>query len=90
VGAGSITCNFDGVEKHPTVIEDEAFIGSDTMLIAPVRIGRGAVTGAGSAISKDVPPGALGVERSNQRNVMGYGKKRARKKEAEGLEGDNP
>lgn len=90
VGAGSITCNFNGVEKHPTVIEDDAFIGSDTMLIAPVRIGRGAFTGAGSAISKDVPPGALGVERSRQRNVLGYGEKRARKKEAEGLEGDNP
>ncbi len=89
VGAGSITCNYDGVEKHPTVIEDEAFIGSDTMFIAPVRIGKGAVTGAGSAISKDVPPGALGVERNRQRNVPGYRDKRAKKKEAEGLEGDN-
>ncbi len=77
VGAGSITCNYDGRQKHATVIEDGAFIGSDTMLIAPVRIGRGAVTGAGSAISKDVPPAALGVERSQQRNVEGYRKPRA-------------
>lgn len=90
IGAGSITCNYDGVKKHTTVIEDEAFIGSDTMFIAPVRIGRGAVTGAGSAISKDVPPGALGVERSHQRNVPEYRSRKAKKKEAEGLEGDNP
>ncbi len=82
VGAGSITCNFDGREKHPTVIEDGAFIGSDTMFIAPVRIGRGAVTGAGSAITVDVPDGALGVERSRQRNIEGY--KRKAKKEEEG------
>jgi len=80
IGAGSITCNYDGVEKHRTVIEDEAFVGSDTMFIAPVRIGKGAVTGAGSAISKDVPPGALGVERSKQKNILEY-KKRAKKKE---------
>lgn len=83
VGAGSITCNYDGVSKHRTVIEDEAFIGSDTMFIAPVRIGKGAVTGAGSAISRDVPPGALGVERGKQRNIIEY-KKKAKKKEEEG------
>lgn len=80
IGAGSITCNYDGAEKHRTVIEDEAFIGSDTMFIAPVRIGKGAVTGAGSVISKDVPPGALGVERSKQKNILEY-KKRNKKKE---------
>lgn len=80
VGAGSITCNYDGVSKHRTVIEDEAFIGSDTMFIAPVRIGKGAVTGAGSSIARDVPPGALGVERSKQRNIIEY-KKKAKKKE---------
>ena len=90
IGAGSITCNYDGVKKHPTVIEDEAFIGSDTMFIAPVRIGKGAVTGAGSAISKDVPPGALGMERNRQRNVLEYRSRKAKKKEeAEGFEGDN-
>jgi bifunctional UDP-N-acetylglucosamine pyrophosphorylase/glucosamine-1-phosphate N-acetyltransferase len=72
IGAGTITCNYDGVEKHRTVIEDGAFIGSDTMLVAPVRIGKGAVTGAGSAITKDVPAGALAVERSEQKIVEGY------------------
>ncbi len=77
VGAGTITCNFDGVNKHRTVIGDDAFIGSDTMLVAPVRIGRGAVTGAGSTITRDVPPGALAVERSEQRTVRGYAARKA-------------
>ncbi|MBI3286726.1 MAG: bifunctional UDP-N-acetylglucosamine diphosphorylase/glucosamine-1-phosphate N-acetyltransferase GlmU [Chloroflexi bacterium] len=61
IGAGTITCNFDGVKKNRTVIEDGAFIGSDTMLVAPVTVGRGAVTGAGSVVTRDVPPGALAV-----------------------------
>jgi len=61
IGAGTVTCNYDGRRKHETVIEDGAFIGSDTMLIAPVRIGRGAVTGAGSVVNKDVPPGGVAV-----------------------------
>ncbi|MDQ7819758.1 MAG: bifunctional UDP-N-acetylglucosamine diphosphorylase/glucosamine-1-phosphate N-acetyltransferase GlmU [Armatimonadota bacterium] len=61
IGAGTITCNYDGRRKHHTVIEDEAFIGSDTMLVAPVRVGRGAVTGAGSVVTKDVPAGAVAV-----------------------------
>jgi bifunctional UDP-N-acetylglucosamine pyrophosphorylase/glucosamine-1-phosphate N-acetyltransferase len=61
IGAGSITANYDGVEKKPTVIEDGAFIGVDTMLRAPVRVGRGARTGAGSVVTKDVPPGATAV-----------------------------
>lgn len=61
IGAGTVTCNYDGRGKYPTVIEDEAFIGSDSMLIAPVRIGRGAVTGAGSVVNKDVPPGGVAV-----------------------------
>ncbi|GAB4506069.1 MAG: bifunctional UDP-N-acetylglucosamine diphosphorylase/glucosamine-1-phosphate N-acetyltransferase GlmU [Anaerolineales bacterium] len=59
IGAGTITCNFDGERKHKTVIEDGAFIGSDTMLVAPVRIGKGAKTGAGSVVTHDVPPGAV-------------------------------
>jgi bifunctional UDP-N-acetylglucosamine pyrophosphorylase/glucosamine-1-phosphate N-acetyltransferase len=59
IGAGTITCNYDGRKKHPTVIEDGAFIGSDTMLVAPVRIGAGARTGAGSVVTRDVPPGAI-------------------------------
>lgn len=61
IGAGTVTCNYDGRRKHHTVIEDEAFIGSDTMLIAPIRVGRGAVTGAGSVVNKDVPPGGVAV-----------------------------
>lgn len=72
IGAGSITCNYDGRAKHPTVIGDGAFIGSDTMLIAPVTIGARAVTGAGSAITEDVPDDALAVERAEQRTVPGY------------------
>lgn len=61
IGAGTVTCNFDGVGKHRTVIEDDAFIGSDTMLVAPVRVGSGARTGAGSVVNRDVPPGELVV-----------------------------
>ncbi|HZA26382.1 MAG TPA: bifunctional UDP-N-acetylglucosamine diphosphorylase/glucosamine-1-phosphate N-acetyltransferase GlmU [Actinomycetota bacterium] len=76
IGAGTITCNYDGYEKHRTVIGDRAFIGSDTMLVAPVRLGREAVTGAGSAITRDVPDGALAVERAEQRVVEGYSKRR--------------
>ncbi len=72
VGAGSITCNYDGAHKHATVIGDGAFIGSDTMLVAPVRIGEGAITGAGSAITRDVPADALAVERNDQRIVEGW------------------
>jgi bifunctional UDP-N-acetylglucosamine pyrophosphorylase/glucosamine-1-phosphate N-acetyltransferase len=72
VGAATVTCNYDGYEKYGTVIDDEVLIGSDTMLVAPVRVGRRAVTGAGSVISKDVPAGALGVERAEQRTVRGY------------------
>lgn len=72
VGAGTITCNYDGVNKHATVIEDGAFVGSDTMLVAPVRIGEGAVTGAGSAITRDVPAHALGMARSEQSVIEGW------------------
>lgn len=61
IGAGTITCNFDGKQKHPTVIEQGVFIGSDTMLVAPVKIGEGARTGAGSVVTKDVPPYTLAV-----------------------------
>ncbi|MFP3916135.1 MAG: bifunctional UDP-N-acetylglucosamine diphosphorylase/glucosamine-1-phosphate N-acetyltransferase GlmU [Actinomycetota bacterium] len=77
VGAGSITCNYDGYDKHPTVVGDDAFIGSDTMLVAPVRVGDRAVTGAGSVITSDVAPGALAVERSAQKEVPGYAERRA-------------
>jgi len=81
IGAGTITCNYDGEHKHRTVIGDGAFVGSDTMLVAPVTIGEGATTGAGSAIAKDVPAGALGVERCEQKNVDGWAtRKRVAKK----------
>lgn len=67
VGAGTITCNYDGKNKHPTFISDGAFIGSNANLVAPVTVGENAVIGAGSTITKDVPPGALGVARCKQK-----------------------
>jgi bifunctional UDP-N-acetylglucosamine pyrophosphorylase/glucosamine-1-phosphate N-acetyltransferase len=76
IGAGTITCNYDGVKKHPTIIEDGVFIGSDTQLIAPVRIGKGAYVAAGSSISEDVPADALGVARGRQENKPGWAAKR--------------
>lgn len=69
VGAGTITCNYDGREKHRTIIEDRVFVGSDTQFVAPVRVGEGAVVGAGSTITEDVPPGALAVARARQVNL---------------------
>jgi bifunctional UDP-N-acetylglucosamine pyrophosphorylase/glucosamine-1-phosphate N-acetyltransferase len=72
IGAGTITCNYDGVNKHKTVVEDGAFIGSDTQLVAPVRVGKGAYVGAGSTITKDVPPGALALSRTPQRIIKDW------------------
>ena len=72
IGGGSITCNYDGVHKNPTVIGDRTFIGSDTMMVAPVTIGSDAITGASSCITKDVPDGALAIERSEQCIIEGY------------------
>ena len=76
VGAGTITCNYDGIAKHRTVIEDGAFIGSDSQLIAPVRIGRGAYVAAGSSITEDVPPESLAIARGKQVNKEGWAKKK--------------
>ncbi|WP_300524423.1 DapH/DapD/GlmU-related protein, partial [Aminiphilus sp.] len=76
IGAGTITCNYDGVKKNRTIIGDACFIGSDTMLVAPVELGEGSMTGAGSVITEDVPAGALAVGRARQRNIPGW---RARK-----------
>jgi bifunctional UDP-N-acetylglucosamine pyrophosphorylase/glucosamine-1-phosphate N-acetyltransferase len=76
IGAGTITCNYDGVNKHKTVLEDGVFIGSDSQLVAPVRVGKGAYVGAGSTITKDVPPDALALSRSPQRVVEGWAVKR--------------
>lgn len=84
LGAGSITCNWDGERKHRTVIGDGVFIGSDTMLVAPVEVGDGAYTGAGSVITRDVAPGALAVERSQQRELPGYAERRSRSTKTEG------
>jgi len=76
IGAGTITCNYDGVEKHETIIEDGAFIGSNTALVAPVRIGKNAYVGAGSTITEDVPDAALGVARGRQVNKKGWADKK--------------
>ena len=86
VGAGTITCNYDGVHKHRTVIGDGAFIGSDSILVAPVSIGRNATTAAASAITLDVPDGALGIGRERQVNIADYYEKKREslKKSSEG------
>ena len=83
IGAGTVTVNYDGFRKHRTKIGEGARIGSDTMLVAPVNVGDDAYTGAGSVITEDVPAGALGIERAEQRNVEGYAEKRAKKAQAE-------
>jgi bifunctional UDP-N-acetylglucosamine pyrophosphorylase/glucosamine-1-phosphate N-acetyltransferase len=80
IGAGTITCNYDGFAKHQTVIEDGVFVGSDSQLIAPVRIGRDAYIAAGSSITEDVPPGALAIARGKQINKEGWVEKRRNKK----------
>jgi bifunctional UDP-N-acetylglucosamine pyrophosphorylase / glucosamine-1-phosphate N-acetyltransferase len=76
IGAGTITCNYDGRTKHPTVIEDGAFIGSDSALVAPVTIGKGAYVAAGSTIVKDVPAESLGIARGRQEIKEGWARKR--------------
>ena len=79
IGAGSITCNYDGAKKHSTIIGDGAFIGSDTMMVAPINIGAGAIVGAGSVITEDVQADSLGIARAEQQEVKGWAeKKRAR------------
>jgi bifunctional UDP-N-acetylglucosamine pyrophosphorylase/glucosamine-1-phosphate N-acetyltransferase len=76
IGAGTITCNYDGVRKQQTVIEDGAFIGSDTQLIAPVTVHQGAYVGTGTTIREDVPAGALAVSAGKQRNIAGWVEKK--------------
>jgi bifunctional UDP-N-acetylglucosamine pyrophosphorylase / glucosamine-1-phosphate N-acetyltransferase len=83
VGAGTVFVNYDGVRKHRTTVGDGAFIGSDTMLVAPVTIGTGAQTAAGSTITKDVPPDALAIERSDQRTIEGWAARRRRRRSKE-------
>ena len=72
IGAGTITCNYDGANKHRTVIEDDAFIGSDSQLVAPVTVGRGATLGAGTTLTKDAPPDSLTVSRAKQTSISGW------------------
>jgi len=83
IGAGTITCNYDGVKKSRTLIGEYAFIGSNTNLVAPVVVGDGAITGAGSTIAKNVPPGALGITRDKQRNVEGWAQRKKHFKKTE-------
>lgn len=78
IGCGTITCNYDGVNKHRTIIEDDVFVGSDTQFVAPVRIGRNSLIGAGSTITRDVPPDSLALSRSEQKIIEGW---RLRKKQ---------
>lgn len=84
IGAGVITCNYDGTAKHPTIIEDGVFVGSDSQLVAPVTIGSGAYVAAGSTITHDVPAGSLGVARSHQTNKDGWVARHAARKKDKG------
>ncbi len=83
IGAGTITCNYDGVRKHRTVIEDRCFVGANSNLVAPVRLGEGAYVASGSTITSDVPAGALGVARGRQRNVEEWAARRRREQTEE-------
>ena len=83
VGAGTITCNYDGANKHRTVIEDDVFIGSDTQLVAPVRVGRGATLGAGTTLTEDAPPGELTISRARQMTIPNW-KRPVKKRKGEG------
>ncbi len=76
IGAGTITCNYDGKKKHKTIIEDNVFIGSDTQLVAPVTLRKGAYIGAGSTITKEVPEDSLAISRTPQKNIEGWAKKK--------------
>ena len=83
VGAGTVFVNYDGFDKHRTTVGDGAFIGSATMLVAPLTVGDGAATAAGSTITRDVPPDALAIERAEQRTIEGGQARRRRRKLAE-------
>jgi len=79
IGAGTITCNYDGLNKHRTIIEDDVFIGSNTQLVAPVTVGKGSTIGAGSTITRDAPAGELTLSRSKQVSVKGWKRPRRNK-----------
>ena len=80
VGAGTITCNYDGVSKHRTVIEDSVFVGSDSTLVAPVKLGRGSYVGAASCITDDVPADALAIGRGRQVIKEGWAREKRKQK----------
>ncbi|MBC8413390.1 bifunctional N-acetylglucosamine-1-phosphate uridyltransferase/glucosamine-1-phosphate acetyltransferase, partial [bacterium] len=79
IGAGTITCNYDGTNKFLTTIEDGVFIGSDSQLVAPVKIGKGSYVGAGSTVTEDIPAGSLALSRSKQTNIEGWADKKKKK-----------
>jgi bifunctional UDP-N-acetylglucosamine pyrophosphorylase/glucosamine-1-phosphate N-acetyltransferase len=82
IGAGTITCNYDGANKHRTVIEDEVFVGSDTQLVAPITVGRGATLGAGTTLTRDAPAGELTLSRAKQVTLSGWTRPLKQKKES--------
>jgi bifunctional UDP-N-acetylglucosamine pyrophosphorylase/glucosamine-1-phosphate N-acetyltransferase len=84
LGAGTITANYDGFRKHRTKVGRDARVGVDTSLVAPVEVGDGAYTGAGSVISEDVPAGSLGIARAEQKNVEGFSERKAKAAEKKG------
>lgn len=90
IGAGTITCNYDGVKKYRTVIEDGVFVGSDTQLVAPVTIGRGALIAAGTTVTQDVPPNALAIGRASQVNRPEWAVKRRMLAEGKAVNGAGP
>lgn len=80
IGAGTITCNYDGFKKYKTILEDNVFVGSNTQFIAPVKVGKGSYVGAGSTITRNVPPDSLAIARTRQKNIKGWASKRKKKK----------
>ena len=76
IGAGTITCNYDGVDKHKTVIGDNVFVGSDTMLIAPIKLGKNSTTAAGSVLSTNLPSNSLGVSRVKEKHISNWKRKK--------------
>ena len=76
VGAGTITCNYDGEKKNTTIIEDDVFIGSNNSLVAPVKLGKASYTGAGSTITENIPENSLAIARSRQKNIVNWKKNR--------------